>query len=1208
MWVAACATGEEAYSLAIMLSDHVRALDTAPVVQIFATDLDENAIRIARAGIYPFTIEVDMPEERLRRYFIREHNGYRVRREIREMVLFAVHDVLKDSPFSRVDLISCRNLLIYLHRDAQNRVLDTFHFALRAGGHLLLGSSETVDEDSPTFAVVDKKHRLFARRPAPGVTLPLPTPDSHVDLMLARAEPPAVAGDTEPGTGTALTGAAAAGSQRPYSAGRASSWNEVHFQLLEHLAPPSILVDGDHEILHLSPSAGRFLQVPGGQPSRNLIRTVHPSLRIELRAALFQAAQASEAVTVAPIALEIAGESQQVELRILPVDDMARGLFLVTLRSEAAATADGGTGPAAAPADPDPVVTRLDREVERLKSHLRETVEQFEASTEELKASNEELQAMNEELRSATEELETSREELQSTNEELITVNQELKGKVDELGDANEDLHNLMDATAIATIFLDRQLRITRFTPAAVNLFNLIAADIGRPLSDLTTALQYPLLGDDARQVLDKLVPVEREVDSPQGEWYLARARPYRTLDDHIAGVVLTFVDITERKHATEALRLSEEQFSAIVTQAAVGVVRTGMDGIATFTNRYIRDLLGYSEEELEHTPLLSLIHPDDRPKIEARFRHLARQQRGAFSIEARGLRKNGSSVWLHNSINMLSDAAGRASSALLVSTDISERKLAEEALRQSEERLRMIIENTVEYAIFSTDVQRRVTSWNSGAERLLGYTEEDIVGSLVDVLFTAEDRRGGIPVADIDMALAVGRSTTDRLHRRKDGRQFWCSGALMPMRDGTDKVIGFVKVLRDQSEERATRDALEASQAELTRALAENVAARKSVEADSAGKDRFLAVLSHELRNPLASIISASQAFSSVEPDCAERTRAAEIVQRQSYAMKVLLDDLLDMSRLRLGRMVLQRRKATLAGIVDSAIEATRAVIEAESHHLQIRLPREPLTLYGDPIRLSQVLSNLLTNSAKYTPAGGRIELSARLADGALVLAVADNGIGMPPETVEAMFDMFSQVKPDDHSLKGLGIGLALVRSIVELHDGTVSGFSAGLGQGSTFTVTLPAATIVAEAGAQSVPEKNAGTNAPSAQGMGLRIVVADDNVDVSWPLKLLLEQSGCEVHVAEGGAEALRLVEQIRPDVAVLDIGMPDIDGYTVASRLRQQPWGRSIFLIAATGWGQERDREDARQAGFDAHLVKPVDLAELRGLLSGVVQRQR
>ncbi|MFO0890687.1 MAG: CheR family methyltransferase [Isosphaeraceae bacterium] len=565
IWIPACATGEEAYSIAILLMEHAEKLDAPPSLQLFACDLDDTAIRMARLGHYPEAISADVSEERLRRFFVKDHNGYRVRRELREHVLFATHDLLRDAPFSRMDLISCRNLLIYLNREAQDRVLDTFHFSLRPDGYLFLGTSESVDDASTLFRVVDKRHRIYSRLPGSRAGIPLPSgPSALLRVIGAQArmhDDPVVHGKqfaSEP-VGRLRT-AARRNMDR-------ASLADLHFRLIERYAPPSVIVNADQEIVHLSEHAGQFLALSGGEPTMDLLRLVLPSLRVELRTALFRASEMKQAVESLGIPAEINGQNCLVDVRVAPAHEIAPDFLLVMFEKRLASEELQQGIDQTSPTSTEPLVRHLERELEQVKARLRDTVEQYEASTEELKASNEELQAMNEELRSATEELETSREELQSINEELTTVNQEMKVKIDEIALANSDLQNLMASTSIATLFLNRELEITRYTPSAVDLFYLIPSDLGRPLAHVKHRLDYPELVNDAAQVLRTLVPIERETRS-NGGWFQVRLQPYRTLEDHIGGLVLTLVDTTDRRHATEALReqLAElERFNAMV-------------------------------------------------------------------------------------------------------------------------------------------------------------------------------------------------------------------------------------------------------------------------------------------------------------------------------------------------------------------------------------------------------------------------------------------------------------------------------------------------------------------------------------------------------------------------------------------------------------------------------------------------------------------
>ena len=486
VWVPACSSGEEAYSIAMLLADEAARTASGRSFTVFATDIDDVSIATGRNGAYPESIATDVPPQRLRNFFSAEPNGYRIHKSLREKVIFAIHNVLRDPPFSRVDLISCRNLLIYLDRTAQQSVLEMFHFALRPGGFLFLGNSESVDAAARLFTPVDKSMRIYRPNPVGRVTRPL--------QQLASA---------------AEAGKALRPSTLPLSA-RPASPAEVHQQLLEQVTPPSILITGDYDIVHVTARAAAYLRYVEGEPSHNLLTLVRDDLRQDLRTALFQAMQLHESVDSSPVRT-IGGQGPvEITISVRPMrhDAWAAEMLLVTF-VERAASGEASTRP---DEDGRADASRLEAELQRRGEQLAATIEQYETSSEELKASNEELQAINEELRSTTEELETSKEELQSTNEELITVNHELKTKIDETSEINDDLKNLITSTDIATVFVDSSMRIKRFTPASASLFNIIASDIGRSLFDITHKLDYPHLADDAKAVFTTLKAAEREV------------------------------------------------------------------------------------------------------------------------------------------------------------------------------------------------------------------------------------------------------------------------------------------------------------------------------------------------------------------------------------------------------------------------------------------------------------------------------------------------------------------------------------------------------------------------------------------------------------------------------------------------------------------------------------------------------------------------
>ncbi len=540
IWVAGCATGEEAYSIAMLCAERTLGVIDAPKIQIFASDIDESAIATAREGFYSSNDTADVSPDRLRRFFNREGDGYRIRREIREMILFAHHNFLKDPPFSRLDLVTCRNVLIYLNNTAQERVIETFHFGLKPKGFLFLGTSESVNAASDLYAVFNRDSHIFQAREVSAKKYPVPESTPTLNFLKNDLLQKADDRDLSP--------------QR-------ISFGDLHQKLLEQYAPPSLVVNEEYEIMHMTEQVGRYLEFAGGEPTKNLLKLIRPEIRLELRSALYQAVQHKTGVEARNIKLNLNGHTQTLTLQVRPVlqeGDTAKGFILIIFKQDEASPDEHG---AVRMVSDEPVARQLEEELIRLKAQLRSSGEQHEFQAEELKASNEELQAMNEELRSAAEELETSKEELQSINEELRTVNQELKIKIDEISVVSNNLQNLINSTDVGTIFLDRSFCIRLFTPAVLNIFNLKSADYGRPVTDITNKLQYDQLLQDAETVLEKLTVIEREVTTNDNRFFTMRLLPYRTSEDRINGVVITFFDVTIRKQAEEILHQSQERY-----------------------------------------------------------------------------------------------------------------------------------------------------------------------------------------------------------------------------------------------------------------------------------------------------------------------------------------------------------------------------------------------------------------------------------------------------------------------------------------------------------------------------------------------------------------------------------------------------------------------------------------------------------------------
>jgi two-component system CheB/CheR fusion protein len=815
VWVPGCATGEEAYSLAILLREHMGHLTVVPKVQVFATDIDESAIATARLGRYPASLLKGLSAERFERFFKPVPGGFVVSKEIRDLCTFSAHNLVRDPPFSRMDLVSCRNLLIYMESELQAAVIPSFHYSLLPGGILLLGGAESTAKHQDLFAPLDKTANIFKRRnvKSPRLKHDLYNPDMSI--------------------------------QR--SALETSRLPVIEREL--------VVVPSDDTA-----------------PTSNLDQ-VPPSD--------FHPAASPDGKSTAP----------------------------VQSRSW-----DGIPTLSSAPSELEQVKQELLRWQERFQS----LTEQHQTALEELRSSNEELHSVNEELQSTNEELETSKEELQSVNEELHTVNSQLSDKVGELDESNSDLRNLFESTEIATIFLDRHLIIRSFTHAITALYNLIPSDVGRPLTDIVSRLDYLQLREDVACVLDTRKPLDRRIArEDRSTHYIMRILPYREPDNTVSGVLVTFVDVT------------------------------------------------------------SIVQ-------------------------------------------------------------------AEAALREADVR-----------------------------------------------------------------------------------------------------------------------------------------------------KDVFLATLSHELRNPLAPIRTAARLLEAPNIAPAQLIRAQTIISRQVNHMSSLLDDLLDVARITRGSFPLKKELIDVKSLIEASVEAAQPAMAAKRHTLRVETPESPILVNVDPVRLTQVMSNLLTNAAKYTPAGGLVTVGSRLEAQDLIVFVRDNGVGLPAEVIPQIFEMFTQIESESGTSEGgLGIGLALAKGLVQLHGGRITAKSAGRGKGSEFVIRLPRS-LVAEA-SQTTTGKSNGESGPR---VARRVLVADDNRDGAESLSMLLELSGHEVHLAHSGAQALEIANKIRPDVAVLDIGMPDLSGYEVAERIRLEPWGTQMTLIALTGWGQENDKRRAAAAGFDHHCTKPVDPDELQ-----------
>lgn len=858
VWVVGCSTGEEAYSLAILLAEHCGRLDDPPKIQIFASDLDGRALAAARAGRYRNTVVEQMTPERLGRWFLREGDIYCVAKELREMCVFSQHSLIKDAPFSRIDLVSCRNLLIYLDADLQERVIPLFHFALRPGGFLFLGNSENVSRHQKLFEAVDPRSRIFRRLDTERRLLP--------DFPLTRVDRRALA---------LTTPSAVAVAPRA----DASAFTREAERIAERHAPAYVVIDADHNVLHFSDRMGPFITPMRGAASLNLLNLAHPDLRLDLRTALGRAADGSGAVQMGGLSLRQNGHRLAVDLVVEPVreENGPPSGFVVLFKDGMVLPGSSETRGLHLAQDQSELVHRLEEELQLLRGRLQATLEEHESTNEELKASNEEYQSLNEEMQSANEELETSKEELQSINEELTTVNGELDHRVQELGRSNSDLKNFLEATQIPTLFLDNDLRVTNFTPAAVDLFHLIHSDEGRPISHLRPMVEYDDLQDDARRVLRTLVPVEREVRNPSTKaHYMARVLPYRSTDNVIAGVVLTFADVTalrnaerQRGEADAALRESEERTRAIIETATdYAIFTTDPEGRIVTWPKGAELIFGWSAQEAVGQPMDMTYTPEDRAaRVPAMERQKARETGYAPNVRWH-MRKDGARVFIDGVARPLSGPDGTVIGFVKVGQDVTERRATQEALRESEARFR-------QFGDASGDVL-----WIRNAETLeweyVSPAFEEVYGHpITSIQGSSNVRRWAelIVPEDREIALDHLRQVRDGEHvvsafriLRGDGEVRWIRDTGFPILDEEGRVQRVAGIGHDATEDVELHDRLRLLVAELQHRSRNLVTVVQAVTHQTLATSETLADFETRIRARLAALGRVNSLLSRLE------------------------------------------------------------------------------------------------------------------------------------------------------------------------------------------------------------------------------------------------------------------------------------------------------------------------------------------------------
>jgi two-component system CheB/CheR fusion protein len=1184
IWVVGCSTGEEAYSVAMSFTEFAgEGADHIPV-QIFATDLNQKAIERARAGLYSKNITEDVSPERLRRFFTEAEGGYRVGKPLRDMCVFARQNIITDPPFSRMDLISCRNLLIYLDPALQKRVLPLLHYALRPAGVLWLGSSETTGAASDLFEPEDKKHRFYARKlTTERPRLSYPTGDQTWEKSDDRRRP----------------------AERAATSGGAEAQREADRIIAARYAPASALINEEMNVLQLRGDVAPYLDQSPGKATRNLLKMAREGLLIALREAVDKVREDESPVRKENLCVKYDGATGDVNFEVIPLKHSLSQERYFLILFETAETADHGDDRKAGDLkrrSEERQIKQLHQELAAARDHLQSVIEEYEATNEELQSASEEAQSSNEELQSINEELETSKEELESSNEELNTLNEELNSRNEELGRLNSDLVNLLGSVQMPILMLDSRLRIRRFTPAAEKLLNLIPTDVGRPIGDLKLNLDCPDLERLITEVIDTVGVKEVEMRDGEGRWRSLRVRPYKTLENKIDGAVVTLVDIDEIKKTEREIKAARDYAEAVlrttrdpllvlhgnltVDSANEAFYKTFKLKPGETEGRSIYDLSGRQWDGPQLRRLLEEIIPRNSHFDDFEIRH-----------EISGL---GERSLLLNA-RRLDSREGGLERILLGIEDVTERKEAETARA----RLAAVVESSDD-AIVAIDLDGVIASWNQGAERLFGYTTQEAIGQPLTLLIPPE--RFGAEES-ILQRLRRGEHLEhfETVRQRKDGSAVAISLTVSPITNAQGEVIGTSRIARDITERKRAEEAIHA-------AYEQESAARAEAELANRLKDEFLATVSHELRSPLNSILGWSRMLNEKRLDEERSARALEVIQNSAQAQNQLIGDLLDVSRIITGKSRLEMRVVELPPIIEAAMDVVRPAADAKKIKFISALdPTGPVS--GDPDRLQQVVWNLLSNAVKFTSVEGEITIRLEREGAHVRLAVSDTGEGIEPEFLPFVFDRFSQFEGRPARVHGgLGLGLAIVRHLVELHGGTVSAASRGRGQGATFTVTLPLAARRGEsskiaggrlAGAGEIQQ----SHAPSPDHLrDLRVLVVDDEPDARDLLELILTSYEAEVKACASAAEALQILDEWLPDVLVSDIGMPVEDGYELMRRVRARDPERGglIPALALTAYARAEDARRAREAGYQAHVPKPVTPDELATLVASFAGR--
>lgn len=1202
IWVPGCSTGEEAYSIAILLLEFLQQARAKIPIQIFATCIGDEAIKTARAGIYSQNIESAVGKERLKHFFEKVEGGYKIDKAVRDLCLFSKHDVTNDPPFSKLDLVSCRNVLIYFSAVLQKRVMPMFHYALNPDGFLFLGKSESIGGLTKLFTVVDNVHKIFSK-------VNIPTP------IVLRA--PQIY-DLDVKVKSDKTSEQVMGQ---------SSFQRDTEKVATKYAPPSVTVNADMEILQYLGRTAPCIEPSSGLASNNLFKMARQELVRGLRTTTESAKKNNASARLEGLSFQVDGKYRTFNIEVVPINPSAPArqrnyvIFFVEvayapISKQAGGSRVGKKGLGKSIRDKEAQrIAQLEMELAASKESYRTMSEEFDAAQEELTSANEEMQSTNEELQSTNEELETSKEELQSFNEELTTVNDELQSRNLDLVTLSSDLNNVLNNVDVPVVIIGNDRRIRRFTPKAEKIFNLISSDVGRPLSDIKPNFEFDL-ESMVTKAIKSLSPQNGEIQLDTNAWVRLQVQPYRTIDDRIDGAVITLVDITALKE-----RLAESQMTLKNATSIADTLRLPLV-VLDEQLRILSANVGFAKifDVVPHkdigSDLLNVLGGKgwSIPRLRELLRDVMtkNQELIDFKVEHE-FPELGHRIFLLNARRI--DWQGTMPEALLLSIDdVTERRTLEIALEYSEQRFRKVVESAHD-GIMIVNSKGIIEFANQRTLTHFGYEPGELDGKPFETLIPERHRAKHSGYHTDYMANPHPRPMGANLElfgRRKDGSEIPIDISLSPIKTGPEtKVTAIIRDISETKKLAIERKAL-LEQERDARASADQ--AKIDAELANATKDVFLATLSHELRTPLSSILSWAQLIQKNKFDPDKLKHGIQTIEQSAKTQGQLIDDLLDVARIQSGKLSTHFDEIDPCDSVRLAIAAIRPIAEKKNIVVEKVMKLKPVTVWGDPERLQQVVWNLLTNAIKFSAVGGsiRVLVDSVEDDGKkyVSIKVIDYGKGIKPDFLPKLFERFSQADSSSVRLHGgLGLGLALVRDLTRLQGGTVHADSEGLGKGSTFTVLLPIKSEVEE-GKMRAPKREQSeviNEQPNLAGMCVMIV--EDDPCTMEALSETLTSFGAKTVSCATVHVALDSFAKEKPDVLVSDIAMPGEDGYSLIRKIRELGPKRNggIPALALTAYATKKDVERALSAGFNSHMAKPFDTYRLGHELAKLAKKK-